>query len=164
MKASTKKKILIGCLIIFGIGTVGNIIDPVDANSSINVEHNEKENKSSKVEKEDNTIYLKANELGDFGSFITINKNADPKTFIAYHLPVGSYKIVNTYQYPQQLNVCVDGVNIVDGREEQVYKEQPFLFDSGEEINLTIESSKEYITLGSYNENDKATLKIIPIE
>ncbi len=93
-------------------------------------------------------IELVAGELGEYGTFVTLNKGTEfEQTVIAYHIPAGEYTVTNIGEYMNQFNIYSDETHITDeGWEEPAEGIFVKLMDVGATEDFTIED-KQYIKI-----------------
>lgn len=91
---------------------------------------------------------LIAGEIGEYGSFVTFNEGTDTEeTIIAYHVPAGTYTVMNKGEYMNQISVYSDETHITEeGWEEPLETVSVKLVDVGESETITIEDG-QYIEL-----------------
>lgn len=93
-------------------------------------------------------IELVAGELGEYGTFVTLNKGTEfEQTVIAYHIPAGEYTVTNIGEYMNQFNIYSDETHITDeGWEEPAEDIFVKLMDVGATEDFTIED-EQYIKI-----------------
>ena len=70
---------------------------------------------SETAENDNESINLVAGQLGDYGTYMTLNKGTEfENTYIAYHVPEGTYTVTNNGEYMSQISVYGDETHITE--------------------------------------------------
>ena len=95
-------------------------------------------------EENQTAITLTFGETGEYGTEMTIGD----KSFIAYHVPAGTYTATNKGENMAQVTVYKDGTEVnEDGVEEQIMGDQkPLMLDTGASDTLVV-GEGEYIEI-----------------
>lgn len=137
----------------------GSPVIDENMNSKGNEEHQQTENEDLDSEvadeekeaiEEKKAFILDADEKGEYGFTVTFNKGtADEITFMAYHIPAGTYTVTNKGEYMSQISVYSDETHITeDGWEEAAETVAVKLIDVDKSETLTV-SDGQYVKIVS---------------
>lgn len=103
---------------------------------------------SETAENDNESINLVAGQLGDYGTYMTLNKGTEfENTYIAYHVPEGTYTVTNNGEYMSQISVYGDETHITEeGWEEPATSIDVKLIALGESETITI-GNEQYIKI-----------------
>ncbi len=128
------------------------VVDSLENNDETKEENTETEKNSG------NVIFIKANELGEYGQNLVLNENTDPYNIIGHFVPEGKYKVTNIGNYPTQVNVYKNEKHVTKEGWEEWSDGKAVLIKVGESAEIEVKDGyfvkvdgNTYIKLQSIN-------------
>lgn len=110
---------------------------------------------TSTQENQPEPIVLSWDEEGEYGKETTLNANTDmPYTFIEFHIPIGTYQVINNGESSVQVSINNDGTVITEeGWEDPIADAgNNVVLMPGDEGELTIKEG-QYVKLTDHSDN-----------